>query len=186
VDAPAVESIARSPEEQTSLEKRQQQLSKLREMALLLAADVVEHQLSSYLESHGIKQQFGAQERILVCITSRSDAQKMIETGQLVSQRFHGELIVAHVRERELSRGDRAMLDQKLELARAKGIHIEILDGDEPVDSILEFARGRGVTQLFIGHSQRPKLWSSARDNDMDKLIQRSRGMDVRIFPSRQ
>src|SRR5262249_15512943 len=49
VDAPAVESIARSPEEQTSFERRQQQLSKLREMALLLAADVVDHQLSSYL-----------------------------------------------------------------------------------------------------------------------------------------
>jgi nucleotide-binding universal stress UspA family protein len=186
VDAPAVESIARSPEEQTSFDKRQQQLSKLREMALLLAADVVEHQLSSYLGLHGIKQQFGAQERILVCITSRSDARKMIEAGQLVSQRFHGELIVAHVREPELSRGDRAALDQKLEMARAKGIHIELLDGDEPADSILEFARARGITQLFIGHSQRSKLWSSARENDMDKLIQQSRGMDVRIFPNQQ
>jgi len=110
----------------------------------------------------------------------------MIEAGQLVSQRFHGELIVAHVREPELSRADRAALDRNLEMARARGIQIEILDCDEPADSILEYARAKGVTQLFIGHSQRSKLWSSARDNDMDKLIQQSRGMDVRIFPNQQ
>ena len=186
VDAPAVEPMVRSPEEQISLEKRQQQLSKLREMALVLAADVVEHQLSSYLGSHGIKQQFGAQERILVCLTPRSDAQEMIDTAQRVSRRFHGELIVAHVNEAELSRADRMALDQKLEMARTKGIHIEILDGNEPVDSILEFARARGVTQLFIGHSQRSKLWSSMRGNYVEKLIQRSRGMDVRIFPNKK
>ncbi|HEY6971339.1 MAG TPA: amino acid permease [Candidatus Angelobacter sp.] len=186
VDAPAVEPIARSPEEQISFEKRQQQLSKLREMALVLAADVVEHQLSSYLGSHGIKQQFGAQERILVCITSRSDAQEMIETARLVSRRFHGELVVAHVNEPELSRTDRLALDQKLEMAREKGIRVELLDGHEPVDSILEFARARGVTQLFIGHSQRSKLWSSMRGNSVEKLIQRSRGMDVRIFPNKK
>ena len=186
VDVPAVEPIARSPEEQTSFEKRQQQLSKLREMALVLAADVVEHQLSSYLGSHGIKQQFGAQERILVCITSRSDAQEMIETEQLVSRRFHGELTVAHVNEPELSRTDRLALDQKLEMAREKGIRVEILDGHEPVDSILDFARARGVTQLFIGHSQRSKLWSSVRGNYVEKLIQKSRGMDVRIFPNKK
>ena len=186
VDVPPVESIARSPEEQTSFEKRQQQFSRLREMALVLAADVVEHQLSSYLGSHGIKQQFGAQERILVCITSRSDAQEMIETAQLVSRRFHGELVVAHVNEPELSRTDRLALDQKLEMAREKGIRVELLDGHEAVDSILEFARARGVTQLFIGHSQRSKLWSSVRGNYVEKLIQRSRGMDVRIFPNKK
>ena len=43
-------------------------------MALILAADVVDHQLVNYLESHGITQHFGTQERILVCITARADA----------------------------------------------------------------------------------------------------------------
>src|SRR5215510_2972301 len=187
VDAPPIEPLERSPEEQISAEKRQQQLSKLREMALVLAADVVDHQLSNYLGSHGIKQQFGTQERILVCLTSRSDAQEMIATAQLVARRFHGELIAAHVNEPEASRADRMALDQNLDLARSRGIQIEILDGNrEPVDSILDFARARGITQLFIGHSQRSKLWSSVRGNYVEKLIQKSRGMDVRIFPNKK
>ncbi|HEY6249686.1 MAG TPA: amino acid permease [Candidatus Angelobacter sp.] len=186
VDAPALESLERSPAEQMSFEKRQEQLSRLREMALVLAADVVDHQLSNYLGSHGIQQSFGTQERILVCMTSRADAREMIETGQVVARRFHGELMVAHVNEPHLSRTDRIALEKRLDLARAAAIHVEILDGDDPVDTILEFARSRGATQLFIGHSQRSRLWSSVRGNNVDRLIQKSRGMDVRIFPNKK
>ncbi len=186
VDAPALEPIGRTPAEQTSIQERQQRLSRLREMALVLAADVVDHQLSNYLESHGIKQHFGAQERILVCITARADAHEMLETAQLVSQRFHGELTVAYVNEPELSRDDRAALDEKLALARSMGARVELLDGHEPVDAILDYARSHGTTQLFIGHSHRSGLWSGVWGNNVNKLIQRSQGMDVRIFPNRK
>ena len=186
VDAPALESLERSPAEQMSFEKRQQQLSRLREMALVLVADVVEHQLTNYLGSHGIPQRFGAQERILVCITPRADAREMLATAQIVARRFHGELSVTHVNESHLSRNDRLALEQKLDVARMAGIHVEILDGDDVVDSILDYARRRGITQLFIGHSQRSKLWSGVRGNNVHRLIQKSRGMDVRIFPNKK
>ncbi len=88
VDAPALESLAHSSPEHASAQQRQQQMPRLREMALVLAADVVDHQLSKYLESHGIRQHFGAQERILVCITPRSNIQEMLETAQIITQRF--------------------------------------------------------------------------------------------------
>ena len=42
-------------------------LSELRQRALLLAADVVDHHLESYLQLHGIEPTWGTQERILVC-----------------------------------------------------------------------------------------------------------------------
>jgi two-component system sensor histidine kinase KdpD len=186
VDAPALEPLGRLPAEQITIEKRQQQLSRLREMALVLAADVVENQLSSYLESHGIKQHFGAQERILVCITPRSDAQEMIETAQVVAERFHGELIVAYVNQADVSSADRATLDQKLAYARSAGAQVKILDGRDPAQTILDFARASGITQLFIGHSFASQRWTGIRGNGVDKLIQYSQGMDVRIFPNKK
>jgi two-component system sensor histidine kinase KdpD len=186
VDAPALEPLGRLPAEQITIEKRQQQLSRLREMALVLAADVVENQLSSYLESHGIKQHFGAQERILVCITPRSDAQEMIETAQVVAERFHGELIVAYVNQADISSADRATLDQKLAYARSAGAQVKILDGRDPAQTILDFARASGITQLFIGHSFASQRWTGIRGNGVDKLIQYSQGMDVRIFPNKK
>src|SRR5881397_1912960 len=48
-------------------------LSRLREMALLVAAEVVESELRAYLRAH-IEEIWGTQERILVGITPRSDA----------------------------------------------------------------------------------------------------------------
>jgi len=186
VDAPALELLGRSSGAQMSLQTRQQQLSRLREMALILAADVVDHQLGNYLESYGIKQYFGTQERILVCITPRTETEEMVETGRLVAERFYGELFVAYVNEPELSAVDRILLDQKLELAGADGAHTQVLEGDDPERAILEFARSRGITQLFLGHSHDSGLWLRRRNNRMNKLIQNSHGIDVRIFPTKQ
>ncbi len=182
VDARPEEPMDRPPEEQAEAQKREQRLSRLRELALVLAADVVDHQLSEYLECHGLKQQFGANERILVCITPRANMQEMMEMAQIIAQRFHGELTVAYVNQPNISSVDQAALDARLAIASAAGAHIEILEGDDPADILLEFARSRGITQLFVGHSQRTglsRLWGSP----IEKLIRDSRGMDVRVFP---
>ncbi len=160
-----------------------QKLSKLREMALVLAADVVNHQLSDYLECHGIRQQFSAHERVLVCITPRANVEKMMETAEVIAERFHGELIAAYVNQAEISADDEAALNKKLEVARAHGARIEVLDGDDPIDTLLGFARSQGVTQLFIGHTQRTGLRARFWGSPVDKLIRLSRGMDVRVFP---
>jgi K+-sensing histidine kinase KdpD len=49
------------------------------------------------------------------------------------------------------------------------------LDGDDPVEAIVEFARSRGITQLFIGHSQRTGIWPRLWGSPVDKLIVRVR-----------
>ena len=182
VDAPPEEPMERSAEEQAMAQERERRLSRLRELALVLAADVVDHQLNEYLECHGLKQQFGANERILVCITPRANLQEMMEIAQIVTQRFHGELIVAYVHQPHISSEDQAALDARLAIARAAGAHIEILEGDDPADALLEFARSRGITQLFVGHTQRTGL-SRLLGSPIGKLIRDSHGMDVRVFP---
>lgn len=183
VDAPPEEPIERTPDEQANAERREQKLSKLRELTLVLAADVVDHQLTQYLEHHGIEQRFGPHERILVCVTPRANVTDMIETAAVIAERFHAELIAAYVSQPQISAPDRAALDEKLDRARAAGATIEILDGEDPVDALLEFAKSRGITQLFIGHTQRSGLWSRVIGSPVDRLIRRSRGMDVRVFP---
>ena len=181
VDAPPEEPIERLPEQQINADKRQKQLSVLREIALVLAADVVDCQLSDYLEKHGIKQSFGTQERILVCITPRANAEEMIETARMIAERFHAEMTVAYVKQADLSAADQAALEERLALAKTAGAQIEILDGEDAVDAILDFAKSRAITQLFIGHTQSKRKWPWS--DPVEKLIRRSHGMDLRIFP---
>ncbi len=182
VDAPPVEPAEWSPEAEIEARKGQERMAKLRELALVLAADVVDVQLNEYLERHGIRQRFGAHERILVCMTPRANLQEMLEEAKLVAERFHGELIVAYVNQSDISPQDQSALDARLAIASAAGASIEILEGDDPAEVLLDFARSRGITQLFVGHSQRAGL-ARLRSGPLDKLIWDSHGMDVRVFP---
>jgi two-component system sensor histidine kinase KdpD len=158
-------------------------LSRLREIALVLAADIVDRQLTAYLEEHGIAQLPPSNERVLICVTPRANTARMVETAALVARRFHGELLAAWVRQPALPPAAAAAIEEKLAAARAAGAKVEILEGEDPVAAILDFARARGVTQIFIGHTQRRGLGARLWGSPVDRLIRESHGMDLRIFP---
>jgi two-component system sensor histidine kinase KdpD len=158
------------------------QLSNLRELALLLAAEVVESQLQRYMDSHGIRQSWGTQERILVCMTPRSEAGTMLQAGRYSADRFHGHLMAVYVKQPELSRPAEETLAQNLDLARKLGAEVNVLEGADPMGEIIKFAREQRVTQIFIGHTQRSS-WRFWAANPVDRLIEAAEGIDVRIFP---
>jgi two-component system sensor histidine kinase KdpD len=161
------------------------QLSSLRELALLLAAEVVESQLQRYMDAHCIQQSWGTQERILVCMTARSEARSMLQAGRYASDRFHGHLMTVYVKLRELPREAQEMLDQNLDLARKLGAEVHVLEGSDPMGEIIKFAREQRVTQIFIGHTQRSS-WRFWEANPVDRLIESAEGIDVRIFPHKR
>ena len=60
-----------------------------------------------------------------------------------------------------------------------------MLDGKDPVATILHYARDRGITQLFVGHNLRRGWRSRLRGSPLDRLIRGAEGIDVRVFPHR-
>ncbi|HJY86693.1 MAG TPA: universal stress protein, partial [Candidatus Acidoferrales bacterium] len=186
VDVPPDLALARMGEKLTPTgisNERERQLSELRELALLLTAEVVEAQLESYLRAHGIEPLYGTQERILVCITPRSDALSMIASGKRNKERFHGELFVVYVRQPHLSANDRAAIDRYLAAAREAGAVVEILESRDPASAIIEFARRKRITQIFVGHSLRRNWRDRLFGDPVQQLIRAAERMDVRIFP---
>jgi two-component system sensor histidine kinase KdpD len=180
VDALPVDALRHTGEAATD---RENQLKALRELALLAVADVVDRQLEQYLEHAGIAAQWGTQERILVCVTARSNAGEMIASGARNARRFHGELFVVYVQQPALTASDQEQLARNVAVARAAGARVEMLRGPDPVDAILTFAADHGITQIFIGHSGRSGWWTRLRGTPVDRLIRRAEGMDVQVFP---
>jgi two-component system sensor histidine kinase KdpD len=162
-----------------------EQTRRLRELALLVAAEVVEAELRAYLEANRIVENWGIQERILVGITPRSDARPVLESGRRNADRFHGDLLVAYVRQTDLPPADQAALDENLAISRQLAAEVHVLDGHDAVRVLIDFARANGVTQIFIGHSQRRGWWHRLRGNPVERLIELSEGIDVRVFPQR-
>jgi len=162
---------------------QERQLSELRELALLLTAEVVDAQLESYVHAHGIEPVFGTQERFLVCITPNSNALAMIESGERNKERFQGELYVVYVRQGDRSEDENAAVEAHLEAARNAGATIEVLESDDPIRAITEFAREKRITQIFVGHGSHENWRDRLFGDSVLRLVRAAEGMDVRVFP---
>jgi two-component system sensor histidine kinase KdpD len=173
VDAP--------PEADAGIEAHQ--LSQLRQRALLLTADVVDRQLEAYLRLHGLQSSWGTQERILVCMTPRANAAKMLASGRRNADRFHGELFAIYVTQENLTPEDRMALERNVTLARAQQAHVDTLEGKDAIRTILEYARSQGITQIFVGHNLGRTWRTRLGGTPLDRLIRDAEGIDVRVFP---
>jgi two-component system sensor histidine kinase KdpD len=183
-EADEIEVVDAPPEELHPApgEPEPRRLGELRELALLLAADVVDQQLVQYLGSHGLTPQWGTQERILVCLTPHSDPE-MLRSGRRNALRFHGALLAAHVEQTDLSPEDQKLLAAQLESARAAGAELHTLKAGDFVEALLDLAREQRVTQVFIGHSLRRRGFFVR--TPVDRLIDAADSFDVRVFPHR-
>jgi two-component system sensor histidine kinase KdpD len=186
VDAPPEMVLSEEKHDGAVLRARlAQQLSQLRERALLLTADVVDHQLQAYLDLHGVEASWGTQERILVCMTPRASAAAMLASGRRNADRFHGELFAIYVNQPSLTPQDRIANERNVNLARAERAQVEVLDGEDPVATIMEYAKDHGITQLYVGHNLRRDWRARLRGSPLDQIIRGAEGMDVRVFPNR-
>jgi two-component system, OmpR family, sensor histidine kinase KdpD len=164
---------------QAATEKR----SALREMALVLSADVIDAGLQRYMHSHGIEQTWGTHERFLLCLTPRANFERMMATARRNAARFHCDVLAAYVKQPNLSDADRILLENALAKAREVGAQVEALEGEDPVGAIVRYARSHGVTQIFVGHSAKKNLGTRIFGSTVSRLVREARGIDVRVFP---
>jgi two-component system, OmpR family, sensor histidine kinase KdpD len=162
---------------------QERQLSELRELALLLTAEVVDAQLESYVQAHGINPIFGTQERFLVCITAQSNAMAMIESGKRNKERFQGELYVLYIQGPGTSNEERAAVEVYLKTARQDGATVQVLENNDPIGTIIEFAQQKRITQIFVGHLPERKWRDKFFGDPILRLITAADGIDVRVFP---
>ncbi len=159
------------------------ELNALRQRALLLAAEVVDRQLEAYLSQHGIESSWGTQERILVCMTPRANAARMLAAARRAVDHFHGELFATYVVQEHLTEEDRSANERNATLARAQEARLDILEGHDPAAAILNHARRLGITQIFVGHSLAGAWTTRLRRTPLERLIRDAEGIDVRVFP---
>jgi two-component system sensor histidine kinase KdpD len=162
---------------------RAEGLTLLRQRALLLTAEVVDRQLEDYRRRHGLQSSWGTQERVLVCMTPRANAARMLAAGRRTVDQFHGELFAVYVVQPKLTDEDRMANERNAALALAQQAHLDVLRGHDPVTTIMDYARIHGITQVFVGHSLRRSWSARVRGTPLERLIREADGIDVRVFP---
>jgi two-component system sensor histidine kinase KdpD len=170
-------------------------LTALREMALRHTAHEVEEKLDASAAAAeiatraglpgaaGNTQPAGRTERILICLTGRPSSAILIRRGKRVADYLHAECLAVHVGEQT---ADREAVERHMTFARNLRIETHTITGGDVPSAVVEFARSRGVTQIFTGRSAPLPWWRRYRETIVQRLVRQARDMQITIVAERR
>ncbi|TCL76831.1 two-component system sensor histidine kinase KdpD [Hydrogenispora ethanolica] len=164
-------------------------LNALRELALRHAAEEADEDLEAYLAEQGIRANWQAAERVMVCIAAGPTAKMLIRRGARIAKRYRCEWLVVYVEcthrfAPPLTPGDRERLEGHFKLARQLGAEIVVLRGQSVSAALAGLAQERHVTQIVIGHSRRSGLQTLLRGSTIYKLLRQVSDVAVHVIPT--
>lgn len=158
-------------------------LTALRELALRITAERVGNQVLLFRQGQGIKRIWAIQEKILVCIGPKSEAQKLIRTAKRMATNLRAKWIAVFVNtpQSQYDEQQRNTAIQNLRLAEQLGAETRVLTGLDVVEEILRFGREQNVTQIIIWKEIRPRWKELFMFNMADKLVRYSGDINIYV-----
>jgi len=160
-------------------------LTALRELALRHTAERVDDQMRVYMQAHAIPGVWPVTERVMVCISGGSLAERLIRAGYRMAERRHADWMVVFVETaafHRLSEAERTRVARLLRLAEQLGAEAVSIPGERIGEELVRYAERRNVTEIILGKPLRSRwqdLWRSSPVND---IIRRSGHIDVRVI----
>lgn len=127
------------------------------------------------------------QERILICLTGRPSSAILIRRGKRVADYLHADCLAIHVAAGQQAYGDdREAVERHMSFARNLRIETHVLEAADVPRAITDFARERGVTQIFMGRSAPQPWWKSYQETVVQGIVRHARDMQVTIVAERR
>lgn len=168
---------------------RSANLSALRELALLQAAEEADKALESYRREEQTGATWGVQERVLVGVSSSRPSTLLIRRGTRLARRVHGKCFVVFVAPPGglpgLPAEQRATVEADMQLARTLEAETQIIESRDVARALAEFAREHQVTQVFLGRSGRGRLEEFLHGSVINQIARMADGIDVHIVADR-
>lgn len=168
---------------------RKANLTALRELALRLVADEVGAKGASYREREGLEPAL-IPERVMVCMSSNTEAARVIRTGVRIAGRLGSRWYAVYVetpRERvdRITPRDRDALARNIALAEALGATVVRVKADKPAEGLIAFARREGITHVVFGQSQRSRWQLLLHGSVIDRFLTEVPDATVQVVPVR-
>jgi two-component system sensor histidine kinase KdpD len=162
---------------------RKGNLVALREMALRKTAEEVDEDLGEFLERHDVDKTWGVADHVVVTLTPRPLAAKLIRRGYRLSSRLNGRLSVLYVRPPAvtLSAREKVYLADLTQLCKTLGGDYIEVSSDDPGAAIIEFARKEQATYIVMGQSARSRLDEIVRGSIVTRIMRETRNIDVLV-----
>lgn len=163
---------------------RQGNLTALRELALRRTAQRVDDQMRSYMQAHAIPGPWPAQDRIMVCVSPSPLTPRLIRTAKRRADRRKADWLAVYVEtpaHYRLPEADRDRLAQSLRLAEQLGGEAVTVPGQDVVETLVQVAETRNVTEVIVGKSRRSRWQELLRGSVVHDLIRASGNLDVYV-----
>ncbi len=164
---------------------RRGNLSALRELTFRRAADRIDEQMRSYMQTHGIIGPWPATERVLVCVGPSPLSERLIRAGRRLAARLNAEWFAVYVEtpaHATLSDAARDRLAHTLRLAEELGARSITLPGRSVAEAVTEFARARNVTKIVAGKPVHSRWREWLAGTLVDQIIRHSQDIDVYVI----
>jgi two-component system, OmpR family, sensor histidine kinase KdpD len=158
-------------------------LTALREMALRLTAERVDHQLQDYMAIKRIAGPWKSGERLLVAVGPSPFSEKLIRWTRRMAYNLEAAWLAVYVETAQpITQQAKDQLSRNLSLARSLGAEVITITGSDVSTALLRLARQRNVTQLVIGKPQHTPLQMLLRGGSLvDRLIRTSGEIDIYV-----
>jgi two-component system sensor histidine kinase KdpD len=157
-------------------------LTALRELALMRVANQVDETLLSRWSKGRTPE---TRDRVVVCVSHPESAKDLVRRGARIAQRARGDLLVVHVRERD-DAATKAWLVELARLVADLGGEFHVIDDEDPVHGVLNFAYTQFVTQLVVGESLRTRVQELLRGSFVNELIRKAENIDIHVIARRE
>ncbi len=167
---------------------RESTLGALRELALRETAHEIEHRATQddvAIMPTASEQRQIADHKILMLVTADPNTAMLIRRAKRVSDFLGAECFaVAVIASSDLNRikyHDREAIERHLNFARNMRIESRILEGEDPAQTLIDFARKNRITQIFLAHSQKRSYSFFGPRRLLQKIVRLARDMQVVI-----
>jgi len=153
----------------------------LRELALRQTAQDVDEQLQALVPKAGGAPLKAVRDRVVVCVSPREVAFKLVRRGYRLARRLEGDLVCLHVRspDRAADAKQEALLREVYALARNFGGEVVELHGDSVAEAIIKYVNEHKTTMIVMGQSG-PSRWEEiVRGSLVTRLMRETKDIDI-------
>lgn len=166
---------------------RKGNLSALRELTLRQVAEDQATRSHDYREREGLEQA-AIPEKVMVCMSSRGSAKKLLRTGSRIAGRLASDWYAVYVEtpQEEPGRIDPeayGRLAENIKFAEELGARVVKLSGRRVADELIEFARREGITHVVFGQSARSRWDVLLHGSVINRFLSEVRGATVQVVP---
>lgn len=164
---------------------RQGNLTALRELTLRRAAERVDDQMRTYMQTRAILGPWSAAERLLVCISPSPLSERLVRAGRRLADELNAEWFAVYVEthsQASLSALQQDQVARHLQLAESLGAKTQTLPSNDVVEATLTYARQHNITKIIAGKPLYPRWREWLHASIVDRLIRQSGSIDIYVI----